>query len=516
MMRTQWTVVLVLAGLLCGWRAEAQTWTFKGVVAEGKQCDAVRGADNRIHLVTSRYYQFDANGRKVLDQAYPAPDTAQGVMDYNPGIARDSGGNVHIIARRNGNWTSGYELWYSKRTAAGAWSSYKAANPMVRNYQVGIAAADNGMVYFTHGAAPGGNVWGPVKFYRENGGAMKLLGDINDVWRTDCDQVIRARGNELFFGSGKCDPGGASYFSRTAAVSSPVAGLNANLKTHTSGSDRRGYPAMAIDLTGQFHVAYGASGTVFYNKYNGLNAKVFASDKLIFSGLGSWHNNSGLCSVAVSDDGRRVVIVALNPDGKSSNASNCDLLYSYSLDGGTSWSKAVRIGRYTDAGEGRCRPALVWVADKIFMFYVDKAGSTGTSLAILEAKRQTTRKAPAAESNYGVWAVARIADAAARDPGADPDGDGVDNFGEFVADTDPGDGDSHLTLQSVVSGDDVILTFPVSMSRRYRVQYSEDVAQDDWRDLPEQEILQEADGVRMVRDAAAGATRAYRLRVMMP
>jgi len=514
---TLWVGALILSS------AQAQVWTFKGVVASGEQSDAAVGPDNRIHLVTSRYYQFDANGNKLVDEAGPAPDQAQNAMDYNPAIAVDGAGTAHLLTRRNGSWGAGYELWYSKRTAAGAWTSYKAVNPTPRNYQVGLAATAAGAIYLSHSSANGDTVWGPVKFYREAAGSMRALGEIADVGRIDGDQLIRARGTTLFFASGKCDSGGESYFSRTAATDNPVPALTANLNAHEAGSGRRGFPAIAIDANGNQHIAYGADGTIFYNRYNAANTKAFATDKQVFGGLGTWHLGVGLCSMAVSENGRRILIVALNPDGQSQAGSNSELRYRYSLDGGATWSWQAGLGHFTTAGEGRCRPTLVRVGDKAFIFYKDNTAK-GTSLAILQA-----RPAPAAKSSrdepapppdslaatYTSWAATHLP-AANRTPNDDPDRDGVSNLDEFVADTNPTDPASRFTLQAITTDTGATITFPSSANRRYTLQYTDDLLHGSWQDAPTHRALPGAGTSMSLSAPSPTPSRLYRLQVTIP
>jgi hypothetical protein len=572
------------AGLFGG-VAEAQFWTYKGVVAAGEQGDAVRGPNDRVHLVTTRYYQFDANGNKLVDEAMDAADQHQGGLDFNPAIAVETNGNAHLITRRNGNWTDGYEIWYSKRTAAGAWSSYKAVDPVIRNYQVAVAAADNGNVYLTHGKSDG-NVWGPVKFYRETGGAMTFLGDLTGILRIDCDQVIRTRGNELYLGSGKCDGGSVLYFGRTAATANPVSALGGSLKTHADGGNRKGAPSIAIDAQANFHVAYGATSTVYYNRYNASNAKVFSSDKLVFSNLGWWSIHAGLNALATSDDGQLVAIVALKPDETNKEASNSELLFSISTNAGAAWTPPLSVGKFTTGGEGRCRPALVFCAGKFMLFYKDKAAS-GTSLAILPvltpaaapafataagtytgsvsvaitsatagAEIRYTRDgsiplttsllyaAPIVLTNsatvtavsvksgmwpggpaaaayrvltpYQAWAEGRIADPALRTETADPDGDGANNLGEFVADTHPTNRTSRFAVQAVDGGGAVRVSFLSSSSRVYSLQYTTHLGTGTWSDIGGQSGLRGSGAVTSLVDAVPASPRIYRVRVALP
>jgi Tol biopolymer transport system component len=68
----------------------------------------------------------------------------------------------------------------------------------------------------------------------------------------------------------------------------------------------------------------------------------------------------------------------------------------------------------------------------------------------------------------------------------DADGDGMTNYEEFLAGTDPSDADSALTIQittTAVSQTQVVLSWPAQAGKNYRVQFRDDVAAGDWQNL---------------------------------
>jgi hypothetical protein len=68
----------------------------------------------------------------------------------------------------------------------------------------------------------------------------------------------------------------------------------------------------------------------------------------------------------------------------------------------------------------------------------------------------------------------------------DADGDGMTNYEEFLAGTDPTDTDSALTIQittTAVSQSQVVLSWPAQAGKNYRVQFRDDVAAGDWQNL---------------------------------
>jgi len=348
------------------------TWTFHGRVADGGQIDALSGPDGRVHLISSNYYQFDIDGRRLVSEAIG--DDKQGSMDFPPALAVDTQGNVHIITRHgSASVDVGYDIRYRMRTASGVWQDdFWVGSPEKRNYVVGIAAAGVDDI-FLHSTKAGSNVWGDVRIWKKNGTSAPLIGDLSDIWRADTDARMRGSAGKLFLVSGKCDSGGAAYFSFCNAGSTCFTELTRNIRTHSSGNGRIGAPDLYVDRQGFVHVTYGAEYEVYYNKYNENQQLVFSNDKRIFSGLGGWHLSLGMSAIAASDEGTTVVAVALDPDGNTQGATNSELLWTYSTDGGLSWSAPESLGVYTDGGEGRRRPRLVAVGNTFLLFYRNNA-----------------------------------------------------------------------------------------------------------------------------------------------
>ena len=368
---------------ICLWAGpvSAQTgeWTFHGSVAQGAQIDAVRGPDDRVHLISGRYYQFDTDGTAVVDE--DRGDERQGSMDFPPAVAVGDDGSVHLVTRHGGDWTSGHDIRYRRRNTSGSWDrDYVFGARHKRNYVVAAAAASgNAYMLYSEG---GDDVWGDLHLFEAGDSSASDLGRISGVWRADADARMRGDAGMVFLVSGKCDPNGAAYFMHAGAGANLRANLEASLQVHSSGSERKGFPDLYVDGTGEVHFTYGARHTVWYNRYNSSGQKAFGSDIQIFDGLGDWHMSIGLSAVAASDDGQTVVAVALLSDG-SQAASDSDILWSCSTDAGANWNQAEDLGKNTTGGEGRCRPRLVAVGNKFFLFFVDNAAS-GISLATLE------------------------------------------------------------------------------------------------------------------------------------
>ena len=131
-------LLLTLGGVPREARADLPSWVFVGTVADGPQFDVVRGPSDVLHLVSSRYCQFDDQGVQLVveDQG----DGRQGALDFAPAIAAGDDGTVHLVTRHGGDFSSGHQIRYRRRTAAGVWDlSYIFGAQVARNYMVGVA-----------------------------------------------------------------------------------------------------------------------------------------------------------------------------------------------------------------------------------------------------------------------------------------------------------------------------------------------------------------------------------------
>ncbi len=382
-----WCSLFILLALLLPARplSARPGWRFHGLVAQGGQIDAQSGADGTIHLVSSRYYQFDRQGRLLLDE--PVGDGRQGAMDFPPALAVDAEGGVHLLTRHDGSWSSGLALRYRRRSAAGTWDRDMALEPRApRNYVVGIGVAGPDRLFMLSGRQVA-NVWGNIVLWQQEGGSVLPEGELTDIWRVDTDARMRAGNDRIFLVSGRCDGDGSVYFTHCRPDSDCITEMRANLRVHRGGSGRRGMPDIAIDGLGQGHLTYGADQEVYYNRYDASQRPVFARDRKIFSDLGTWHLSIGLSAVAASADGSRVLAVALRSDG-SKEAGNSELLWSWSADGGATWSTPRSMGVRTDGGEGRRRPRLVAVDSTFFLFYADRE-ARGISMASIDLEQDS-------------------------------------------------------------------------------------------------------------------------------
>ncbi len=366
-------IFAALAVLTLAAPARAQpTWTQGGVVASGNQFDVVTDGSQRIYAISDQFVELDADAL-VLASDDNVGDARQGDLDFPPAIALGPDGSVHVLTRHGGNFDTGHELRYRKRSPTGSWDVDMSVGATVaRNYVVGLAVLDDGRVFFAHSRQVS-DVNATISFYELTNGVEVSLGAFSGSgWlRTDADFRMRGAGDRVVLASGSPWPNGTVHYFSAAPGGDLVGSLEASHAVHQAGDGRKGMPDVYVDGQGGVVMTYGALHEVYFNRYVGPNGQL-ASDELLFDGLGDWHLSLGLSAVAASADGHTVV-VALRSDG-SKTAADSDLLWSYASQSG-SWSDPADVGDNTKGGEGRLRPRLVSVGDMFHLFYRSTAES---------------------------------------------------------------------------------------------------------------------------------------------
>ena len=99
----------------------------------------------------------------------------------------------------------------------------------------------------------------------------------------------------------------------------------------------------------------------------------------------------------------------------------------------------------------------------------------------------------------------------------DPDHDGVDNYHEYVADTNPTNALSYFQIQSISNATGVAVFYPSSSSRKYTLYYRTNLTSGMWTNIPSQTDIPGSGGMDKLTDPSpAGAQRFYRIGVHLP
>ena len=100
--------------------------------------------------------------------------------------------------------------------------------------------------------------------------------------------------------------------------------------------------------------------------------------------------------------------------------------------------------------------------------------------------------------------------------GSDPDGDGADNYHEFVADTDPTNALSYFRIRGFPHSGSPGVTFLSSTSRLYTLYGADDIRTNGWTNLPSQTDVPGAGTNVLTDDAGSRTQRYYRVGVQLP
>ena len=99
---------------------------------------------------------------------------------------------------------------------------------------------------------------------------------------------------------------------------------------------------------------------------------------------------------------------------------------------------------------------------------------------------------------------------------ADTDADGLNNWQEWQADTNPTNTLSVLRIESISNGPPVTVQFLSSPNRLYTLRYATNLTAAPWTDVPGQTEVPGRDGWLTLSDTNAAPARFYRVSVRMP
>ena len=347
----------------------------KSKLSEGTNFDVVI-SHNKIHLISDHYYEFDLAG-DLLEERINVSDLGQGTFDFGPAIDVGETGTVHIITRGTGSGESGFNLHYSKKEANGLWSveNRSLGQPFARNYVVDVVAMDQGKALYAHSKQTTGDGLSSVFFYNLDGAGIDSLGDLgtNDLYRIDADFRMERYQDQLHLATGRPDQGGATHYMNATLGAGLPATLAASQLALEGGAGRRGQPDLRIDDGGNVFITYGSEQAILFSRFSN-DGSGDVLDTPVMNRLGSWHLDLGLSAMAATPGGDTLMAVGLRTDG-SREASSCELLFTYSFDGGRNWVYPNEIAGYTtNGGEGRMRPRIQFYKGRFYVFYNNTTG----------------------------------------------------------------------------------------------------------------------------------------------
>ncbi len=359
--------------------SQSPTVISKAWIANGRNFDADM-ANGKIYLISNNYYELDLDGDQLYSNTN-IDDTGQGTFDFGPAIDVGSDGVVHVINRDGGTGSGGFNLMYSRRETNGTWSveNHQVGSPVARNYVVDVVGLSNGEAVYAHTRLTTSDVAGSVYFYGLNGTSVDSWGDFgsNGYYRVDADFRMEQYGNKMHLATGRPDPWGYVYYMNADIGPSLPTALASSSSIVQQGSGRKGMPDIKVDQSGRVFISHGDTEVVDFEKYSAGGSHEIA-DEQVLANLGQWHLDLGMSALGVSDNGEEILVIGLKTGGDHETASSSTMRYTYSVDGGATWSTVAEIPDHkTHAGEGRSRPRVHYYVDKFYVFYNNTSGGIG-------------------------------------------------------------------------------------------------------------------------------------------
>ena len=366
------------------------TWSAPRVLVPGKKCDVIASKDGVLHLITAKYYQFDADGNEVTVKS--PGDNCQGGRDDGPSIDIGPDNKVYELTKSGGGHT--HQIFFRLRSPDGTVErELKASDGLRDNRTMAVWAGKNGEAYWMHSNNVG---WpNPPDHYDVNhidAGGNTTLGDL--IFNsTQIDFVCDAARSGTILGAAMGGKSECSYTWADIAEGDVLDQMKENRVSHKATA-QPGWPALYTDRNGDIHLAYGGSGQsrpekgkIFYNRYRNGREKVFDNDVLVLDG---WPHR-GVPALASSDDGRNIVCVGVAGPHEQGWENNAVLIWSYSTDAGRTWSPKDTIDNTkVDTDEGFRRPRMTAVGNRVFLFFNQKHDNN-ISLAVMDVGDMSSR-----------------------------------------------------------------------------------------------------------------------------
>jgi hypothetical protein len=119
-------------------------------------------------------------------------------------------------------------------------------------------------------------------------------------------------------------------------------------------------------------------------------------------------------------------------------------------------------------------------------------------------------------SPYSLWTQAHIPDPSQRYMDQDADGDGFNNWREYVTDTDPTNSASYFRIVAVSNLPPLRVYFLSSTGRVYTLNWSSNLVSGVWTNVPDQGPRYGVGGPDWMQDTNSAPVKFYRMNVNLP
>jgi hypothetical protein len=196
----------------------------------------------------------------------------------------------------------------------------------------------------THGESLSAN-HGSVHLYEAGLSSAIPLHEIANITSADDRTRMRGHAGWIYLAAGMTNAANAKVTVLSAPAGDGIYDrLQANAHVFNSGdaASPKGLPDIYVDATGAVQLTYGSAESVYYNRLSAEGKVILPEDALLPGALGTYLARVGMSTVAASDDSRIVMAVVLSPPGTNA-ATDSTMLWTYSVDGGQTWSEAEAL-----------------------------------------------------------------------------------------------------------------------------------------------------------------------------
>ncbi|MBN1269844.1 MAG: DUF11 domain-containing protein [Kiritimatiellae bacterium] len=474
--------------------AESSTGVFSSVFIDDLQlatepAPAVQGVPVTNTLVIDNFEQNNGNNNSMglwSDMWYKPSESTAGIVPDFPGV------------QKNGSY--GGVLYYSNKvSAAETCSFYNVLSetwPYVDLSAEGLALrfwikGDAGTVVIDQVALKGGgdSQWGRVEFADWNSGSAAVAG----TWR----EIVIPLAS--FLG----DTTGGFSLQRVSALHIKLDSASSVDQVSSAWIDdiRLAGGTLPVDLsvtkTGAPDPLVTGSSVVFTITLSNAGSDSAAGVTVTDTLSASMVFDAAASSPGLAEDGGMITYNA----GSLAGGASTSLTIAVTIQPATAGVVTNRVTVTTSSGDAS-------LSDNEASAEIAVPDTDGNGVPDFEDPDDDADGIP------DTWEIQHFGGPTNAAAGGDGDGDGADNHGEYVADTDPGNSNSVFVVEGFTLLSPPTLSFTSSAARVYDVLYTTNLLSGSWPCLATN--LAGNGDLRSVPDPAAASYRAYRVRVRVP